>query len=605
MMKSFTRLLALLLIMPALSYPSPDSLSGSINSRTETSFTSSNLPIIVINTHGQIIPNDYKITADMGIIYNGEGVRNYLTDPFNNYNGKIGIELRGSSSQMFPKKQYAVETRDTLGEDLKVSLLGFPSESDWILFAPYNDKTLMRDALSYRLARDMGRYASRSKFCEMVLNGEYMGVYVLFEKIKRDANRVNIKKMEPGDISGDALTGGYIIKIDKLDGETNDGWYSDYLPFPQSSLKIFYQYHYPKPEDIVTPQKNYIQNLIFNFETTMKYSQNLSDSLTGYPRYIDDASFVDFILVNELTKNIDSYRLSTYLYKDRDSRNPKLYAGPVWDYNLAFGNANYYEAWLTSGWYLLHVTNFQNIGPDEYFLTPFWWRRLFDHPPFRNKTYARWQQLKGNVFSPARINGLVDSLANLLDEAKTRNFIKWPVLGEWVWPNYFVGQSYIEEIQWIKNWIISRYNWMDANMIGEPTSVTEETDSPKDLTLLQNHPNPFSDKTKIRYKIPTPSPYRKGRAGEGLGKAGEGLGGSAQVSGTIGTTGDIMVTLKIYDLLGRELATLVNETKSPGVYETEFYTRQISGGGRLASGVYFCRLSAGGNVKTIKMVVID
>ncbi|NUN08963.1 MAG: CotH kinase family protein [Ignavibacteriaceae bacterium] len=606
MMKSFTRLLALLLIMPALSYPSPDSLSGSINSRTETSFTSSNLPIIVINTHGQIIPNDYKITADMGIIFNGEGVRNYVTDPLNNYNGKIGIELRGSSSQMFPKKQYAVETRDTLGEDLKVSLLGFPSESDWILFAPYNDKTLMRDALAYRLARDMGRYASRSKFCEMVLNGEYMGVYVLFEKVKRDANRVNIKKMEPGDISGDALTGGYIIKIDKLDGETNDGWYSDYLPFPQSSLKIFYQYHYPKPEDIVTPQKNYIQNLIFNFETTMKYSQNLSDSLTGYPRYIDDASFVDFILVNELTKNIDSYRLSTYLYKDRDSRNPKLYAGPVWDYNLAFGNANYYEAWLTNGWYMLHVTDFQNIGPDEYFLTPFWWRRLFDHPPFRNKTYARWQQLKVNVFSPARINGIVDSLANLLDEAKTRNFIKWPVLGEWVWPNYFVGQSYIEEIQWIKNWIISRYNWMDANMIGEPTSVPEETDSPKDLTLLQNHPNPFSDKTKIRYKIPTPSLYRKGEGGAAMSLSKwEGLGGSAQVSGTIGTTGDIMVTLKIYDLLGRELATLVNETKSPGVYETELNTRQFSGGGKLASGVYFCRLNAGGNVKTIKMVVID
>ena len=174
-----------------------NSTSSGNNNLNVVSFTSSNLPIVVINTHGQQIPDDYKIIADMGIIYNGEGVRNNLTDPFNNYNGKIGIEIRGSSSQMFPKKQYAVETKDANGNDLDVSLLGFPPEEDWILYAPYNDKSLIRDVLVYKLANDMGRYASRSKFCELVLNGEYMGIYVLFEKIKRDANRVNIKKMEP------------------------------------------------------------------------------------------------------------------------------------------------------------------------------------------------------------------------------------------------------------------------------------------------------------------------------------------------------------------------------------------------------------------------
>ena len=95
---------------------------------------------------------------------------------YNNYNGKIGIEIRGSSSQQFPKKQYAVETRDLAGNDLDVSLLGFPAESDWILFAPYNDKSLMRDVLVYKIAASMGRYASRSKFCEVVLNDEYVGV---------------------------------------------------------------------------------------------------------------------------------------------------------------------------------------------------------------------------------------------------------------------------------------------------------------------------------------------------------------------------------------------------------------------------------------------
>ena len=151
-------------------------------------FNDSNLPIIEINTNGQTIQNSTKITADMGIIYNGERQRNYMTDPYNNYDGKIGIEIRGSSSTQFPKKQYALETRDAMGNNLNVSLLGLPAENDWILYAVYNDKSLLRDVLAFKLSNAMGRYASRSRFCELVLNGDYRGVYVLLEKIKRDKN---------------------------------------------------------------------------------------------------------------------------------------------------------------------------------------------------------------------------------------------------------------------------------------------------------------------------------------------------------------------------------------------------------------------------------
>ena len=479
-----------------------DSTSSSSNSLNVVSFTSSNLPIIVINTHGQQIVDDYKITADMGIIYNGEGVRNNLTDPFNNYNGKIGIEIRGSSSQMFPKKQYSVETRDLSGNDLDVSLLGFPAENDWVLYAPYNDKSLIRDVLVYRLANDMGRYASRSKFCEVVLNNEYAGVYVLFEKIKRDVNRVNIKKLNPTDISGDALTGGYIIKIDKTDGENNAGWFSNYLPFPQLPNKILYQYHVPKPDEIVQQQMTYIQSLIFNFETIMKYSSNIADSATGYPKYIDTDSFVDFILINELVKNVDAYRLSTFLYKDRDSRNTKLFAGPVWDFNIAFGNADYYEGWMTNGWQLEHLTNSQNIPSYEPFLTPFWWRKLFDDTKFRNRVYARWQNVKNGSFKVQNIYHYVDSLVQLLDESKSRNFEKWPTLGIWVWPNYFVGQTYEQEINYLKSWTANRINWLDQNMIGEPTDLNDPNyPLPSDFSLDQNYPNPFNPETIIPFNM--------------------------------------------------------------------------------------------------------
>ncbi|HCY77980.1 MAG TPA: spore coat protein CotH [Ignavibacteriales bacterium] len=578
-MKNFIKTVTVFLLLSGLVICQQDNYSNnSLNGNNLVEFTSSNLPIVVINTNGQIIPDEIKITADMGIIYNGEGVRNFLTDPFNNYDGQVGIEVRGSTSQWFPKKQYAFETRDSAGNDLAVSLINFPEESDWILFAPYNDKSLMRDVLAYRISNDLNRYASRSKFCEVVLNGEYIGVYVLFEKVKRDANRVNIKKLNPTDISGDALTGGYIIKIDKTDGENNDGWYSNYLPNPQSSYAVFYQYHYPKPDEIVSEQKTYIQHKIFNFETLMKYGSNIADTATGYPKFIDTDSFVDFFLTNEVAKNVDSYRLSTYLYKDRDSRNPKIFAGPVWDFNLGFGNSNYYDGWLTTGWQLEFLTNYQNMPVDEPFLTPSWWRRLFDDVSFRNKVYARWQVVKNEKLNTQSILGYIDSLTTLLDESKTRNFEKWPVLGQWIWPNYFVGQTYQQEISYLKNWITFRLNWMNLNMIGEPTDVDDTlTEIPVEFSLKQNYPNPFNPSTKISFSIPNVVLSSRSEPGE------EGS----------------RVQLKIFDILGKEVALLVNENKSAGSYEIEWNAEG------LPSGIYFYQLTSGNFIQTKKMILLQ
>lgn len=523
-------------------------------------FTSSNLPIVIINTNGQEIPNDEKITADMGVIFNGEGVRNYLSDPFNNYNGKIGIEIRGSSSQQFPKKQYALETRDSLGEDLNVSLLGFPEESDWILSAPYNDKSLMRDVLAYKLARDMGRYASRSKFCEVVLNNEYIGVYVLLEKVKRDNERVDIKKLEPTDITGDALTGGYIFKIDKWDGENNDGWNSTYLPFPQSQYQIYYQYHYPKPDEIVQAQKEYIQNKIFQYETVMNFSVNIADSLNGYPKFLDVDSFVDFVIINEAAKNVDGYRLSTYLYKDRDSRNPKIFAGPVWDFNLGFGNADYYEGWMTEGWQLQYLSDYNNMQWESY-LIPNWWNKLFDDESFSNKVFARWQLVKNSVFNTQQVFHYIDSLTILLDESKTRNFEKWPVLGQWIWPNYFVGQTYEQEISYLKSWIAERIEWMSNNMIGEPTDIGDsESGFQFDFSLEQNYPNPFNPVTTISFNL----------------------------------LKSTQTKITVYDILGSEVQVLVNDFLDAGNHKIVFNAKDLS------SGVYFYRITLNSDDRFMK-----
>src|SRR4051812_47144509 len=144
-------------------------------------FTSSNLPIIIIDTNGKEIVDDPKIEASLGIIYNGANMRNNVTDAYNNYSGLMGIEIRGSSSQQFPKKQYGVQLQDANGDDVEAALLGLPKEEDWIFSAPYNDKTLMRDVLAYKLANDLGEYAPRTKYVELQLNGSYNGIYVLIE----------------------------------------------------------------------------------------------------------------------------------------------------------------------------------------------------------------------------------------------------------------------------------------------------------------------------------------------------------------------------------------------------------------------------------------
>lgn len=445
----------------------------SINLFSQAGFESSHLPIIVITTQAQTIPDDIKINVDMGIIDNGPGQINNVNDPYNDYDGIVGIELRGSSSQSFPKKQYGIETRDQLGADIDVSLLGLPAEEDWVLYAPYSDKSLIRNVLTFQLGNDMGRYASRTRFCELVIDDDYKGVYVLMEKIKRNINRVDIAKLNEDEISGDDVSGGYIVKIDKFTGGGGEGWTS---PFPHqggSEPSVFFQYEYPKPENIVGEQQAYIENYITSFEGALK-GPDFLEPVLGYSQWIDVDSFVDFLLINELTKNIDGYRLSTFLYKDKDSNGGKLTMGPIWDFNLAWGNADYCEGSTTDGWEL----NFNKVCPGDFWQNPFWWDRLLQDPGFVEKLTTRWTALRASTFSDAALLQLVDDLTAELGAAVDRNFERWPVLGTYVWPNNFVGNSYEEEIDYLKGWIVDRSTWMDSNLpsIGRVITSTEPPD---------------------------------------------------------------------------------------------------------------------------------
>lgn len=256
---------------------------------TQADFESSNLPLIFLNTGELSIPDEPKIEIDMGIIYNNGG-RNYYNDPYNEYNGKIGIEARGSSSSGWPKRNYTLETRFEDGSNRNVSLLGMPEENDWVLHGPYSDKTLLRNALAYKLGSEMDWWAPRTRFCEMFINEEYTGVYVLMEKVKRDEYRVDIAKLNSDEIAGDDLSGGYIIKIDRPD----DYWTSRYLS-PIGNYPVYFSYVYPDYEDMPDQQRNYIHNYVDDFEETLKGS-DFRDPEIGYRKYIDSESFIDFFL---------------------------------------------------------------------------------------------------------------------------------------------------------------------------------------------------------------------------------------------------------------------------------------------------------------------
>ncbi|MES2515718.1 MAG: CotH kinase family protein [Bacteroidota bacterium] len=451
-------------------------------------FTASDLPIVMINTFSQTIVNEPKIDAGMKIIYNGPGVTNYTTDLPNAYNNNIGIEIRGSSSSGFPQKSYGLETRDVNNLDNDTILLGMPAEHDWILYAPYDDKTCIRNVLSYDIANKTGHYASRTQFCELLINGQYQGIYVLMEKVKRDNNRVDVSKLLPTDISGDQLTGGYIIKVDRDDGP-NTYWTSSYNA--DDGTPVNFVYVYPNATDIAPQQKAYIQAYIDTVEDVLA-SPTFSNPVTGYRKYIGVTTFIDYFLLNELSKNVDGYRLSTFFHKDKYSQGGKLHAGPAWDYNIAWWNADYCQAELYTGW----AWNQGTVCPGGW-QNNFWWRRLLEDPGYTAELKCRWNELRLTTLSIPVLNNYIDSVAGHLNQAQARHFDLWPILGVYTWPNPSpIATSYAGEITALKNWILNRITWMDSNLPGVCTvGLSENELSDKNVTLS---PNPFSHNFNVK-----------------------------------------------------------------------------------------------------------
>ncbi len=499
----------------------------------------SNLPLIILDSLGTNLVHEYKIE---GAIHTFEGAKEgtRLVRPVD-FSGRCLLNIRGRASLRYPKSSFTLKVINGDGDPNDASLLGFPADSDWVLYAPFPDKTLMRDVLAYEMHGQMGHWAPGAKLVEVFINhggrkmsqGDYAGVYVLEERIKRGKKRVDIAKLKPEDESEPRITGGYIFKKDHIDqgagpvgGEMGGGYGGPGVSssstragyptgpggFPadpkgfqpssrvtrssssssssssRSSSRIITnhvgfaftlsadatagtafrdpyelsvrdeegfktgrtnQFYYvePEPDEITSVQKVWLRNHLNEFEAAL-YGPDFTNAAKGYRAYIDVDSFIDYHLISEVTKNVDAFRFSVFFHKDRGG---KIKADPIWDWNLSFGNANGKQGWMPEFWLWPQLDN------KEYS----WYRRLFEDPDFAQRYVDRWAQLRASVFSTDKILARVDELAASLNEPQKRNYEKWPIMGRPINPNYFVGSSYEEEVNWMKKFIQTRLDWME------------------------------------------------------------------------------------------------------------------------------------------------
>lgn len=436
----------------------------------QVNLTQSNLPIVIINTDVDAstglpaeIPDDPKVPASMKIIYHTDGSTNYITDQntpeFLDYNGRIKIEIRGSTSQALPKKQYGWTTyEDNTTTKKKVSIMGMPKENDWILNGLAYDSSLIRDYISYTLFRQMGGYATRTQYCEVVINGVYNGLYILQEKIKDDSNRVNVEKIIETAATGTALTGGYITKADKIDVDDPLAWWMEsYTGYPVSFIHVL-----PKPEDVTTAQQLYISNEFNRLAETSQAGN--ADFATGYPSIIDIPTFVDFMIINELSANVDAYQFSTYFHKDIGG---KLRAGPVWDFNFSFGS-DLADRSTADQW---QFSNGDNEGAK-------FWKDLFNEPTFRCHFARRWRELthEGQPLHYASLNALINQTMLLISDAAVREQETWTTVPD------FAG-----EVNALKYWLLMRMNWINGN-IGSYQDCANPVLPPLVISGINYHP---------------------------------------------------------------------------------------------------------------------
>ncbi|MBL9167002.1 MAG: CotH kinase family protein [Verrucomicrobiales bacterium] len=442
----------------------------------------SNVPLLLLSTGGRQIAGtaDAQLTRihAVGIDVQGTNRATWRSSP--DFIGRAGLRVRGSSSANWPKQSYAFETQNADGEDESVALFGLPADSDWVLHASYLDRTLLRDSLAYELSRQIGRYAARTRPVEVYLNtngrkvsaADYLGVYLLVERIKRSEERIPLQELGPLDNQEPEVTGGYLVKKDRLDPGDNG-----FLTLRADRLGFVD----PEESALSGAQRAWISNYFRQFETVL-YSAAYTNAETGYAQFIDVDAWIDHHLLIEMTFNIDGFYLSTHLQKERGG---KLVIGPVWDFDRSMGNTTQIGADKPTGWYVDALNGFFGVGSTFY---P-WWPRLFQDPAFKQRSIDRWQQLRHGPFADTNIIAWIDRLAQERLEAQERNFAKWPVLAQPLDVSPLGFPTYAQHVAHLKSWMAARLAWIDSQFLPLPRFGAARPDPEGRITVRLDVPN--------------------------------------------------------------------------------------------------------------------
>lgn len=430
---------------------------------------STNLPIVMISTKGKARFLSYSKTINVGvsIIDNGEGETNYKDTKhhkgqFLDYEGYAEMRFRGNSSYaLVRKKSYNINliTKNGQHKD-KAQLLGMKKSSKWCLRAVHSDGTLMRDVLTCELARNYFSYVPSDRYCELVIDGVYQGIYLLSERVTK--SRVGLEKSEPDD---DQLTGGYMIEKDK---RRND-FMSNYPPIDNIGKKIgtrgvAFQVTYPDAKDRTFEQMAFVKREFDETEAAIE-----STDYKQYSKYIDVEEFVNYLLVQEMAYNWDAYRWSLKLYKS--PRTNGLFKLALWDFDYSYANhtdadVSCYDQWM----YQLPCTLADTVD-----YPVFWWRQLMTDSVFVQKVKEHYLYMREHDYSEENITAIIDSLQNMLTcgQAINRNTKVWNIY-DTIRGFSRKGESFDEEVDYLKHWISCRLCFMDMALLGRPLTNSKE-----------------------------------------------------------------------------------------------------------------------------------
>ena len=428
-----------------------DHLNRSGNTSEYTNNQNNGLPVVIIDTDSRLRSDkNAVIRARMKIIdseYNPLGI--------GLYDGVIEISGRGNSSWGMPKRGYNIFLPE------KHQILDMAPHTHWLIMANYSDKSLMRNYTAYEMARDMGMaMAPRMRFVDMVINGEYIGNYVFGERPKIAEGRLDFPKLKSDMTDQYEISGTYLLEInhrwrlrdDELTFNTEkiSGGQSTVWGPAEGDTVVIRQ---PSAKNMPRGGYEYIKNY-FNAAEDALFGEEFKDPVKGYRAYIDTGSFIDWYLINEFYKNVDAdFRLSTFLYKPRGG---KLHMGPVWDFDLGAGNADYRSCDDPEGWYVR---------------TSIWHSRLFEDEAFEREFIERWNYLKDNGYFEVFFRR-IDETAEKIKKSAEMNFLIWPVLGTYVWPNAnepWERTTYQSEIDYLKDWLTRRFEWIDNEINKKPS----------------------------------------------------------------------------------------------------------------------------------------